>query len=122
MVLKKIKRTTTNVEMTEAPKQEVKAPEEKKTSKNGKSKLPPDTYKDEITPVEFEIDEHCKLIFSVKRAGEMGLPHIDIRQYITTEKYTGFTKKGINFPLEFFFDFMDKCQEVNEACDRKGLD
>lgn len=102
--------------------EEVKAPKETAKEKTKKNKLPPDTYHDEVTPLELVIDETMKLIFTVKRGGELGLPRVDIRQYVTTEAYTGFTKKGINFPLEFMLEFMDKVEELNSECDAKGLE
>ena len=101
------------------PVKEEKTPVEKKTKK---SKLPPDTYKDEVVPLELKIDETMKLVFTVKRGGELGLPRVDIRQYVTTETYQGFTKKGVNFPLEFMLEFMDKVEELNTECDKKGLE
>jgi hypothetical protein len=118
-VAKKIIRTNKDVEMTTEPVKEEKT---KKTSKKESGKLPADTYKDEIEPMEMLIDEQNKLVFSVKRAGDLGLPHVDIRLFVTSERYTGFTKKGINFPLEFFLEFIDRCNEVNDKCDEKGLE
>ena len=110
----KIKRTIAE-ETVQPPKSESK-------KSAGKSKLPPDTYKDEIKPLELELGEGNKFVFSVKRAGELGLPHVDIRLYITTEKYTGFTKKGITFPLEMLYDFKDILNELDEECDKKGVE
>lgn len=86
-----------------------------------KSKLPPDTYEDEITPIDLEVDETRKFVLSVKRGGEFGLPMCDVRQYQTTELYTGFTKKGINFPLELLPDLIELLQVVYSECEEKGL-
>lgn len=101
-----------------------KAPEPKKEEKVEKQtpKLPPDDYKDEITPKELLLDETGKLVISVKRGGDYGLPHVDIRHFVTTERFTGFTKKGVNFPLEFLYELMDLLKEVSDECDRKGLE
>ena len=71
-----------------------------KADKETKRKLPPDAYEDEFTPLELEVDDTRKFVLSVKRGGDLGLPMCDVRQYQTTELYTGFTKKGINFPIE----------------------
>lgn len=90
--------------------------EEKKVSK-----LPSDVYEDEIPAKELEIDESNKLVFSVRRGGEFGLPLVDIRHYITTERFTGFTRKGISFPLELLLDLADILREVSDECDEKGL-
>ena len=98
-----------------------KAPEPVKEEKQARV-LPPDEYKDEIEPKEMYVDETGKLVISVKRGGDYGLPHVDIRHFVTTERYTGFTKKGINFPLEFLYELIDLLNEVSEECDRKGLE
>ena len=116
---KKIKRTNTEVEMTPiVPEKEEKATKNQKEVGN----LPPDDYKDEIKPLELELNETNKLVFSVKRGGDYGLPHVDIRHYVMTERFTGFTKKGITFPLEYLLELADMLQQVSDECDRKGLE
>ena len=114
-VARKIQRT---------PIVEEKKPEKttKKQEETKKIPLPPDEYKDEIEPKEIKLDETGKLVISVKRGGDYGLPHVDIRHYVTTERFTGFTKKGVNFPLEFLLELLDMLQEVSDECDRKGLE
>ena len=100
-------------------------PEQKKTvEKTSKSEgsLPSDEYKDEIEPKEIVLDENGKLVISVKRGGEYGLPCVDIRYYVTTERFTGFTRKGVNFPLELLLELVDTLREVSDECDRKGLE
>ena len=82
-VARKIQRTP--IEVVSTPEKE-----EKKSKKT----LPPDEYKDEIPPKEIVLDENGKLVISVKRGGEFGLPCVDIRHYATTERFTGFTKKA----------------------------
>ena len=114
-VARKIQRTPIVEEKPEPKKQEQKQEEKPK-------KLPPDEYKDEIPPKEIVLDETGKLVISVKRGGDYGLPHVDIRHYVTTERYTGYTKKGINFPLEFLYELVDLLNEVSDECDRKGLE
>ena len=101
-----------------------KKPEPKKEAKTEKPRLEllPDEYKDEIPPREIVLDETGKLVISVKRGGDYGLPHVDIRHFVTTERFTGFTKKGVNFPLEFLYELMDLLHEVSDECDRKGLE
>ena len=103
------------------PKEVAKAPKEEKPKKEKKSKLPADTYKDEIEPLEMELSDKVKLIFAVKRQGELGLPNVDIRMYMTTDVYTGFTKKGINFPLELIEEFIELVNQVNAECEEKGI-
>ena len=90
--------------------------------KEEKRQLPPDEYTDEIEPKEIILDDTGKLVISVKRGGDYGLPHVDIRHYVTTERFTGFTKKGVNFPLEFLYELTDLLREVSDECDRKGLE
>ena len=98
--------------------QETKKSPKKSGSKNT---LPPDEYKDEFEPLEMPVDENRKFILSVKREPELGLPCADVRQYMTTEKYTGFTKKGINFPIELIPELIEELQHLYEKCEEKGL-
>lgn len=94
----------------------------KKTRKSCKdNKLPSDEYKDEIEPIEIKLDDTGKLVISVKRGGEFGLPKVDIRLFATTEVYTGFTKKGINFNLDKLPKLKAILCDVIEECDEKGL-
>ena len=99
-------------------------PEQKTVEKTSKSegRLPSDEYKDEIEPKEIVLDENGKLVISVKRCGEYGLPCVDIRHFVTTERFTGFTRKGVNFPLELLLELVDTLREVSDECDRKGLE
>lgn len=96
--------------------------EESPKRKSHKNELPPDTYRDEIEPKRINIDEGIDLVISVKRGGEHGLPRVDIRQFVNTDNYTGFTKKGVNFSLEYLYDIIDALNDVNEECSEKGLD
>ena len=96
-------------------------PEKPKKEEVQKRKLPADTYKDEITPIDLEVDETRKFVISVKRGGEFGLPMCDVRQYQTTDLYTGFTKKGINFPIELLPDLIELLQVVYDECEEKSL-
>ena len=98
----------------EEPKVQVKPAKKQK-------QLPPDVYADEIEPVEVVLDESRKIIVSVKRGGDLGLPCLDIRQFATTDTYTGFTKKGINFPLNRLIDIIDCLQEALERSEEKNL-
>lgn len=102
-------------------KPEPKKEETKKKSTKSKKELPSDVYKDEIEPIDLEIDETRKFVISVKRGGEFGLPMCDVRQYQTTELYTGFTKKGINFPIELLPDLIELLQVAYSECEEKGL-
>ena len=114
-VARKIQRTPIVEKAPEPPKKEEK-------KEKSRLELLPDEYKDEVTPREIVLDETGKLVISVKRGGDLGLPHVDIRHFVTTERFTGFTKKGVNFPLEFLYELMDLLHEVSDECDRKGLE
>lgn len=107
----KLKKPTVIKTVAEEPEKSQKA---EKSSKS--NKLPSDAYRDEFEPLEFEVDETRKFVLSVKRGGELGLPMCDIRQFQTTEVYTGFTKKGLNFPIEMLPDLIEQMQEIYEKC------
>lgn len=42
---------------------------------------------------------------------------LDIREYVTSEKYTGYTKKGVNLPLNALDDLIEILVGVREALD-----
>lgn len=96
--------------------------ETKKPRKENKNTLPPDVYKDEVEPQEVYIDETRKLVLSVKRGGDLGLPCVDVRQYVDTDNYQGFTKKGVNFPLELLGDLIEKLCVLEKECEDIGLE
>lgn len=81
----------------------------------------PDEYKEECPSKELVINENLKLVFQCKRQGEYGLPFVDIRQYIKTEEYTGFTKKGITIPCSKFDEFAKNINELLDFCDEKSF-
>lgn len=89
---------------------------------SGNKKLPPDEYPDEIEPISMVINESNRLIFRVKRDKIYGEYQLDIRHYLTTERYTGYTKKAITIPLEQLYALINKCDEVSAECDKKKLD
>jgi len=119
VMLKPIKRQPM-LKIVETKKPEPKK-EEKKSSKKSKKELPADVYKDEIEPIDLAVDDTRKFVISVKRGGEFGLPMCDVRQYQTTELYTGFTKKGINFPIGLLPDLIELLQVAYSECEEKGL-
>lgn len=92
-----------------------------KTKTQGTSKLPSDKYTPMIEPVELQISDTAKLVFSVSRMGADGLPHLDIRTHVETEQYTGPTKKGINFDVEMLLDFMEIVNDINKKLEAKGV-
>lgn len=72
--------------------------EELKKAKS--NKLPSDEYVDLFDPIDIPLLDTAKIHVSCKRAGEMGLPAIDIRLFVKTDIYEGATKKGVNLPLD----------------------
>lgn len=52
-----------------------------------------------VKEVWIEVSDSMKLRLEVNEF--KGVHRIDIREHIETEKYTGFTKKGVNVPTEF---------------------
>lgn len=105
----------------ETPEEKEVVPVKKTRKSHTENTLPPDEYKDEIPPVEVPIDDKGKLVVSVKRGGEMGLPKVDIRYFATTPEYTGFTKKGVNFDLDVLPYLKSVLCDVIIDCDEKGL-
>lgn len=77
-------------------------------------------YHDIIEPQEITIAEGIKLVFSVSKTSE-GNPHLDIRTWIESEKYTGPTKKGINFDVENLEEIRAILEGIDKALDRKGM-
>jgi metal-dependent HD superfamily phosphatase/phosphodiesterase len=100
-----------------APKKQEKA---EKPKKEKAEKLPPDTYAPMLEARELQISDTAKLVFSVSRKGEDGLPHIDIRLHVTSEQYTGLTKKGITFNTEYLYDFMEIVNDMNKELEKLG--
>lgn len=97
--------------------EKVKEPKKSK----GTNKLPTDEYRDEVTPIRIPLDENGDLVVSVKRGGEYGLPKVDIRLFVKTDTYTGFTKKGVNFDLDKLPELKLVLCDLIIDCDEKGL-
>ena len=117
--MKILTRRKVNVPITNTVKEEEVAP--KKTRKSHVNSLPSDTYLDEIAPCEILLNSDGKLVVSVKRGGDLGLPRVDIRFFATTDVYTGFTKKGVNFNLDKLPELKAVLCDIIEECDEKGL-
>ena len=50
-----------------------------------------------------------------------GQYRLDIREYIETEKYSGFTKKGINVPTEYLEELYNGLGVLLETVKKEGL-
>lgn len=101
------------------PKKVVQQPKEE--TQKQKKVFDDEEYPDLIDKKELVLGDKDKLVFSVARGGEFGLPMVDIRHYVKTSKYTGPTKKGIRLPLEMLYSFMELLEEVDTECDEKGI-
>lgn len=55
-------------------------------------------YKDLFEPQRIDLEEDVYLVVSASSLNG-DTPHVDVRTYIETEKYSGPTKKGINFEI-----------------------
>lgn len=117
--MKILTRRKVNVPITNTVKEEEVSP--KRTRKSHVNSLPSDTYLDEIAPCEIPLNSDGKLVISVKRGGDLGLPRVDIRFFATTDVYTGFTKKGVNFNLDKLPELKAVLCDIIEECDEKGL-
>ena len=93
----------------------------KKAKEKANKTLPPDTYKPLMDTQELVVDESRKFVINVQRGGEEGLPCVDIRTFQTTDAYTGFTRKGINFPLGLLPDLIRALEDTSEQADKKRL-
>ena len=105
----------------EAVVETVPEPKEKKHKKEHTNTLPPDEYKDLLEPVEIPLNDSGKLVISVKRGGEFGLPKVDIRLFATTEVFTGFTKAGVNIYLNKLPELKSALCDIIEDCDKENL-
>lgn len=101
---------------TETPKEE-----KKPKRKSGKNSLPSDEYRDLVKPAEIVLSDSGKLVISLKRGGELGLPRCDIRFFATTDVYTGFTKSGVNFDLDKLPELKAILCDMIEEADSMGL-
>ena len=53
------------------------------------------------------------LLFSIKEY--KGKQYIDLRKYVVSDSYTGFTKQGVRFVSELFNEFEEKIELLKEA-------
>lgn len=77
-------------------------------------------YEEMIEPKKMTIADGVDLVFSVSKAKD-GEPHLDIRTYIKNDRYTGPTKKGINFDLENMDEFLEILNSLNEELQKRGI-
>jgi hypothetical protein len=53
------------------------------------------------------------LLFSIKEY--KGKNYIDLRKYVVSDSYTGFTKQGVRFVSELFKEFEEKLALLKKA-------
>jgi hypothetical protein len=57
------------------------------------------------------------LLFSVKEY--KGKSYIDLRKYVVSDTYTGFTKQGVRFISDLFPEFEANLEQVKRALPKK---
>lgn len=94
-----------------------------------KKKLPIKKEESKKKPTDFtklaeervlRITDGTSLVFSVSKTKE-GNPHVDIRTHVHTDKYSGPTKRGVNFDIEFLEDFRQILEIIDEELAEKGI-
>jgi len=53
------------------------------------------------------------LLFSIK--DYKGKHYVDLRKYVVSDSYTGFTKQGVRFGSELFKEFEEKIELIKKA-------
>lgn len=101
------------------PRLIVKAEAEVKETSSSKKKDV--EYKEVIEPRKMNLAEGLDLVFSVAESNAEEGARLDIRTYIQTERYSGPTKKGINFPVELIEEFRAFLDEIDEALQKRGI-
>ena len=109
--------------------------EEPKKKKSQENKLPPDEYFPMFEPIRFLIRETPStkdptkvvkqyLEISVKRYDDdEALPFVWLQMYQESEFYTGYLKgKTVYLPLEMLYDLIEHLNEIDEECDKRGIE
>ena len=58
------------------------------------------------------------LLFSIKEY--RGRHYVDLRKYVVSDSYTGFTKQGVRFISDLFKEFEEKLAELKKALPKNG--
>ncbi len=89
------------------------------------SKKYPDEYVDEIPKKVLDLTDKWKLVLSCRRRNDddEGLPYVDMRLYMTSDKYTGYTKNGFSLSLlDNWDEFVETINKMDkELHAKKGL-
>ncbi len=57
------------------------------------------------------------LLFSIKEY--KGKNYVDLRKYVVSDSYTGFTKQGVRFGSELFKEFEENIELTKKALSKK---
>lgn len=63
--------------------------------------------------VRVELNSSMTIVFAVKEY--KGVHRIDVREFIDTESYTGFTKKGVSAKVEELDKFIEALQTIKKT-------
>lgn len=80
-------------------------------SKKEKPKKEKKQYVDVIEQQEMQLTDSTRIVFSVSQDSPEHMPHADLRTWVESERYSGPTRAGFNFPvnqLKEFRDIVDK--------------
>lgn len=72
-----------------------------------------------IKEIWIKVNDNIKIRFELIEF--KGVNRFDIREYIETEKYSGFTKKGINLPTEFLEEIYNSLGKILEIAKSEDL-
>ncbi|MBI2265691.1 MAG: hypothetical protein HYU64_11040 [Armatimonadetes bacterium] len=59
------------------------------------------------------------IVFSVVKNDKSSIPKVDIREFVRSPKYEGFTKSGLRFAAELLPEFIDICKKLDDATESK---
>ena len=107
---------------TRAGKTKETPQKQKRESKPRRTPFKDEYREPEFNDIRITIDEYKDINFSVKRMGDLGLPYLDMRFFLKTDRYTGFDgKRGLCFPVEKMRDVIDTLEWVYKQCWKKDL-
>ena len=109
--------------------------QDKKPKKKQENKLPPDVYYPMFEPKRILVRETpsnkdaTKMVkqyleLSVKRYDDdEALPFVWLQMYQESEFYTGYLKgKTVYLPLEMLYDLIEHLNEIDEECEKRGIE
>lgn len=85
-----------------------------------KKKLPVDAYSPEYELNPIHLTDEVEIRMKIIRSGEFGLPYADMRLYVKTSSYTGFTKKGFSLPVAKLHEVRAHIDELMMVSNSRG--